>query len=125
MKTSILIVILILIASSSFAEEPRTVGVYKRHIATENHAKEFDHNVHHMLYLSGVADGFTTINRQREASREELLFCLPKDTSLSGKDYMQILQHKLEQTVDPVPDSSTVAEAILIALKEKFPCQGQ
>lgn len=125
MKSITLLVITMLLASSySFAEGPRTVGTYKRHMKSEEHrSDDFDHTLHHMLFLSGVTDGYAVINDQRAANQEELLYCQPEAKTLNGADYIQILEKKLYHAKTPAPDDLTVAEAMLSALQKEFPCQ--
>lgn len=125
MKTIILLVIVSLAAASfSFAEEPRTVGIYKRHMSSEDHSSsDFDHTLHHLLYLSGVSDGYAVLNKQRITSQEAPLYCQPEAKVLSGADYIQILEKKLYSPESPAPDNLTVAEAMLLALQDEFPCQ--
>ena len=121
-KTAIAIIVLI-IATTSFAEEPRTVGVYKKHMLSDEHKKkDFDHTLHHMLYLGGVTDGLNTINSNNMAKGHAPLYCLPEDLSLTGRDAMQILEGMLFAENSSISDSMTVAEAMLVALQQKFPC---
>ena len=50
-------IIVLLLVTSSYAEKPRTLAVYKLHVQSAEHDQgNFDHHLHHMLYLSGVAD---------------------------------------------------------------------
>ena len=120
--------IILFLVTSGYAEEPqpRTVSVYKRHMQSPDHDKgNFDHQLHHMLYLSGVADAYTISNQRRAAEGLPLLYCLPHKTSLNGNDYIAILDRQLNDPATPLPDRMTVAEALLLALQQTFPCQQQ
>jgi hypothetical protein len=106
-----------------YAEEPRTVGVYKRHMEVDDKQnKSLDHTVHHMLYLSGVCDGYTAINKRRRADKQKMLYCQPDAETLNGVDYMRILEEALDPPDNTFSDQLPVAEAMLLALKEEFPC---
>lgn len=124
MKQLTLILILI-VGSVSFseAEEPRTVGVYKLHMNSDDHnTNDFEHNLHHMLYLSGVGDAYASINRTRKEANQQRLYCQPESAQLTGSDLMKIMDKKLYHPEQPAADALTVSEAMLQALKEKFPC---
>lgn len=118
--------IILFLVTSGYTEEPqpRTVSVYKRHMQSPDHDKgNFDHQLHHMLYLSGVADAYSINNERRAAEGLPLLYCLPDNTSLNGNDYIALLEQQINDPDTPLPDRMTVAEALLLALQEKFPCQ--
>jgi len=114
----------LLLITTCYAEEPRTVGIYKRHMqADKQQKKDFDHILHHMLYLSGISDGYTTINKQRKADKQKLLYCQPDTEILHGADYMRILEEALNRPDTPIVDQLTIAEAMLLALQAEFPCK--
>ena len=114
----------LLSTTTCYAEEPRTVGIYKRHMAIDRQQKKnFDHILHHLLYLSGISDGYATINMRRKADKQKLLYCQPEAEILNGADYMRILEEALKRSDNPIADHLTVAEALLLALEEEFPCQ--
>ena len=120
--------ILLFVVTSSYAQEsqPRTVSIYKRHMQSTDHDKNnFDHHMHHMLYLSGVADAYTVLNEHRAAEGRALLYCVPDNTSLNGNDYITILEKALYNSEPPLPDDMKVAEAVLVALQKEFPCRQQ
>lgn len=124
MKQLVLILILI-VSSVSFceAEEPRTVVIYKRHMNSADHnANDFEHNLHHMLYLSGVGDAYASVNKMRKEANQPRLYCQPETAKLTGSDLMKILDKKLYHPEHPAADDLTVSEAMLQALKEEFPC---
>lgn len=125
MKKFITIVaVTLLTITYCYAEEPRTVKTYKKHIKSDEHQrKDFDHAIHHMLYLSGVADGYRVINKQRKADQQKPLYCQLDAQSLDGADYVRILEKALKNSDISIVDQLTVAEAMLLALKEEFPCQ--
>ena len=120
----IIIAVTVLAITNCYAEEPRTVGIYKDHIKSEEHkSQNFDHVIHHMLYLSGVGDGYIAINKQRKTDKQKPLYC-PLDTeTLNGADYVRILDKTLKNPDNQIADQLTVAEAMLLALKQEFPCQ--
>lgn len=119
-----LLAVTLLTITTCYAEGPRTVGTYKRHMATNDHKKkDFDHTLHHMLYLNGVADGYTAINKRLKADKQKLLYCLTDAETLNGEDYMRILEEALALPDNSIADQLSVAEAMLLALKEEFPCQ--
>ena len=127
MKYFALMLILVLTpCTSTLAEEPRTVGVYKRHMSSSDHnANDFDHTLHHLLYLSGVADAYASINKRLKDEQKKLLYCQPQEPHLSGSDIMKILNKKLYHPERPAADNLTVSEALLLALQEEYPCQEQ
>ena len=109
-----------------YSEEPRTVAMYKRHIeADKQQGAGLDHTLHHMLYLTGVSDGYVVLNKKREADGQKPLYCQPSSKTLDGSDYMKILGEALSQTKDPIADHLSVAEAMLLALKGEFRCPEQ
>ena len=115
---------LILWTVSHAQEQPRTVGVYKDHISADRKkGATVDHTLHHMLYLTGIGDGFRIINKHRLARGESPLYCLPDDTLLGGADYMKILDNALFRTDSSIENHLPVAEAMLIALVAEYPCQ--
>ena len=115
--------IILILGTSSHAENPRTVNVYKQHIQSSVHKKgSFDHHMHHMLYLSGVADAYTVLNNHRAAAERPLLYCQSADITLNGNDYIRILEQRLFAPDSPLPDHLTVAEALLLSLQDEFPC---
>lgn len=119
-----IIAVSLLTITYCYAEEPRTVRTYKRHIKSDEHqGKDFDHAIHHMLYLSGVGDGYRAINKQRKADKQKPLYCQLDAQTLDGADYVKILEKALKNPDNPIADQLTVAEAMLLALKEEFPCQ--
>ena len=93
MKQCITIVALTLLTiTNCYAEKPRTVGLYKEHIKSDEHqSKDFDHVIHHMLYLNGVVDGYLSINRQRQTDQQKPLYCQFDAVKLNGADYVRIL----------------------------------
>jgi hypothetical protein len=116
-------IIVFLLVSSSYAEKPRTLAVYKQHNQSPDHDKgNFDHLMHHMLYLSGVADAYTLMNKQRVADEHPLLYCQPGDVTLNGNDYIRILEQRVYHPDTPLPDHLTVSEALLLSLQDEFPC---
>ena len=115
--------IILILGTSSHAEKPRTVNVYKQHIQSSEHTKgSFDHHMHHMLYLSGVADAYTVLNNRRAAAGSPLLYCQPSEKTLNGNDYIRILEQQVYDPDNPLPGHLTVAEALLLSLQEEFPC---
>ena len=119
-----IIAVILLTITNCYAEEPRTVGTYKKHIKSDEHqGKNFDHFIHHMLYLSGVGDGYIAINKQRMTDKQKPLYCQLDAEALNGADYVRILDKALKNPDNQIPDQFTVAEAMLLALKEEFPCQ--
>ena len=126
MKLAIASIVIVLICQTyalGSGQQPRTVSVYKRHIQSDEHKKAgFDHVMHHMLYLSGVADALKIINQQRKQESRQAFFCLPENPALKGSDYIRILEDHLFNVETPLPDDLLVAEALLIALKKEYPC---
>lgn len=117
------LVLIFTFGSWCMAEEPRTVGVYKRHISSDDHnPNDFDHKLHHLLYLSGVADAYRTVNKMRKENNQPPLYCQPETISLSGTDVMEILNKKLHHPERPAADDLTVSEALLQALQDEYPC---
>ena len=116
--------IMLTLATSGYAEKLRTITVYKQHIQSAEHDQgNFDHHMHHMLYLSGVADAYAVLNQRGVADGRERLYCLPDSTMLNGNDYIRILETAIYQSEPPLPGNMNVAEALLVALQEEFPCQ--
>jgi hypothetical protein len=110
--------------TTSYAVEPRTVGAYIDHMKVDKQQKpDLDHTLHHMLYLTGVSEGYEVVNKQQRADKQKRLFCQPETEMLNGTDYMRILERSLNRPDKPVPDHLSVAEAMLLALKEEFPCK--
>ena len=110
--------------TTSYAVEPRTVGAYKDHMKVDSQQKPgLDHTLHHMLYLTGVSDGYAIMNKHKMANKQNPLYCQPETEVLSEADYMRILEKTLNHPGNPAPDHFLVAEAMLLALKEEFPCQ--
>lgn len=123
---AIALFIIALPMTSSYADEvqPRTVSIYKRHMqSTEHDQGNFDHLMHHMLYLSGAADAYTVLNNRRVAAGQPRFYCQPDEITLNGNDYIRILEQQLFRPDSPLPDHLTVAEALLLSLQEEFPCQ--
>jgi len=122
---SLTLITLLAFFSLCMAEEPRTVSVYKRHISSGDHnPNDFDHKLHHLLYLSGVGDAYTSVNAMRKKNNELPLYCQPEATRLSGADMMEILNKKIFHSDHPISDDLTVSEALLQALQEEYPCPG-
>jgi hypothetical protein len=116
-------IIVLMLVSSGYAEKPRTIAVYKQHIHSDEHDQgNFDHHLHHMLYLSGVADAYTVLNNHRAAAEQPLLYCQPGEGTLNGNDYIRILEQRLYHPDTPLPDHLTVAEGLLLSLQDEFPC---
>ena len=110
--------------TTCYAAEPRTVGAYKDHMKVDSqHKPDLDHTLHHLLYLTGISDGYAVINKQRMADKQKPLYCQPETEILHGVDYMRILEKTLNHSDNPVPDHFSVAEAMLLSLEEEFPCQ--
>ena len=110
--------------TTCYAAEPRTVGAYKDHMKVDSqHKPDLDHTLHHLLYLTGISDGYAVINKQRMADKQKPLYCQPETEILHGADYMRILEKTLNHSDSPVPDHFSVAEAMLLSLEEEFPCQ--
>ena len=121
---SVIALMLLLWTTSHADEGPRTVGVYKDHIkADREKGVSLDHTLHHMLYLTGIGDGFAVINKQRMDRGVRPLYCKPESTILDGGDYMRILETALARTDQPIGNHLPVAEAMLVALVAKFPCE--
>lgn len=117
-------VVTLLLITTCYAEEPRTVGIYKRHMQIDKQKKkDFDHILHHMLYLNGISDGYTIINKQRRADKQKVLYCQPDTEILNGADYLRILEKALNRPDTQIADQLSIAEAMLLALQEEFPCQ--
>ena len=125
MKYLVTALVFLLVSFFAHAQEsqPRAVSVYKRHIESADHDKgNFDHHMHHMLYLSGVADAYTVLNNQRSASEQQLLYCQPGDVTLNGNDYIRILEQRVYHPDAPLSDHLMVAEGLLLSLQDEFPC---
>lgn len=114
----------LLAITTCYAVEPRTVGAYMEHMKIDSQKKpDLDHTLHHMLYLTGVSDGYAVMNKQKIADAQKPLYCQPETARLNGYDYMRILEKTLNSPDKPVPDLFSVAEAMLLALKKEFPCR--
>ena len=112
-----------LIATSSFAEHQRIVSTYKTHIQSNEHnAEDFGHQIHHMLFLTGIGDTFHFLNSEKEAAGETLFYCQPISTRLTGHDYQSIFERYIQSNDSSGFNSLTIPEALRLALKDKFPC---
>ena len=63
------------------------------------------------------------INKQRKANKKKTLYCQFDAEKLNGPDYMRILDKALKHPDNQIADQLSVAGAMLLALKEEFPCQ--
>lgn len=123
MRHAFMLVLFCLIAATCLAGQERTVATYKKHIQSAEHrAGDFDHNLHHMLYLTGIGDTYLFLNNQKETFGDKVLYCQPKDTKLTGQDYKSIFENYIHEHEAPEFDSLTIPAALLMALEEKFPC---
>ena len=112
-----------LIATSSLAEHQRTVAAYKNHIKSDEHnSGGLDHQVHHMLFLTGIGDTFRLLNHEKEADGETPFYCLPTGTKLTGQDYLNIFENYIQGNNSSDFNSLTIPEALRLALQDKFPC---
>ena len=112
-----------LIATSSLAEHQRTVSTYKNHIESNEHnAGGLDHQIHHMLFLTGIGDTFHFLNSEKKAAGETPFYCQPISTRLTGQDYQGIYESYIQGDDSPGFNSLTIPEALRLALQDKFPC---
>ena len=117
------LILIFALTSLCMAEEPRTIGVYKRHISSDEHnPNDFDHRLHHLLYLSGVGDAYKSVNAMRRKNQQPLLYCQPETVHLSGADMMELLEKKINHPEHPAAENLTVSEALLQALQDEYPC---
>ena len=111
------------IATSSLAERQRTVSAYKKHIkSSEHNSSDFHHQLHHMLFLTGIGDTFRFLNSEKKAAGETPFYCQPIDTRLTGQDYLNIFGSYIQDDDSSDFNSLTIPEALRLALQEKFPC---
>ena len=62
--------------TTCYAVEPRTVDAYKDHMKVDSQQKpDLDHALHHMLYLTGVSDGYAVLNKQKMDDKQKPLYC--------------------------------------------------
>ena len=112
-----------LISTSSFAEHQRIVSTYKTHIQSNEHnAEDFGHQIHHMLFLTGIGDTFHFLNSEKEAAGEAPFYCQPISTRLTGHDYQTIFERYIQRNDSSDLNSLTIPEALRLALQDKFPC---
>ena len=112
-----------LISTSSFAEHQRIVSTYKTHIQSNEHkAEDFGHQIHHMLFLTGIGDTFHFLNSEKEAAGETPFYCQPISTRLTGHDYQSIFERYIQSNDSSDFNSLTIPEALRLALQDKFPC---
>lgn len=124
MRSSIATILMILLlATPCFAVEQRTVGTYKRHMNSDEHnAKDLDHNLHHMLYLTGIHDGYAAVNQELTSKGAPPLYCQPHTKELSGQDCMTLFEQFIYSHEDPKINALTIPDAMLQALRREFPC---
>ena len=123
MKVYIVTTFIFFMISNCYAEERRTVGTYKQHMNNEEHsASDLDHNLHHMLYLAGVGDGYAFLNKKRKSLGEKLLYCQPDMKTLNVKAYRSIFEKFIYSQENPVTNSLPVSGGMLLALQHEFPC---
>lgn len=123
MRHTIVIAILLSIATNCLAEKQRNVATYKKHMASEEHRSgNFDHELHHMLFLTGIGDTYRFLNRQKTNSGDVALYCQPEDLKLTGQDYKNIFEKFIHSHEGPEHGALKIPEAMLLALQEKFPC---
>lgn len=112
-----------LIATSSLAEHQRTVSAYKKHFKSDEHnSGGLDHQVHHMLFLTGIGDTFRLLNSEKESDGETPFYCVPISTRLTGQDYLNIFETYIQSNDSYDFNSLTIPAALRLALKDKFPC---
>ena len=112
-----------LIATSSLAEHQRTVSTYKNHIESNDHnAGDLDHQIHHMLFLTGIGDTFHFLNSEKDAVGETPFYCQPISTRLTAQDYQSIFEKYIQGDDSSDFNSLTIPEALLLAFQDKFPC---
>lgn len=111
------------LATACYAGEQRTVRTYKRHInSAEHRVTDLDHNLHHMLYLTGINDGYALLNKQLTGNGEPLLYCQPDTMTLSGQDTKEIFEKFIYSEENQDTNNLSIPEAMLLALKQEFPC---
>jgi hypothetical protein len=123
MRYAIIISLLLSIATSCLAEKPRNVATYKKHMGSEEHKSgNFDHNLHHMLYLMGTGDTYRFLNLKKANSGNEVLYCQPENSNLNAQDYKSIFEKFIYSHNGAKHETLVIPEAMLFALQEKFPC---
>lgn len=120
------VLMVFLLATPCLAAEQRTVGTYKRHMNSDEHnARDLDHNLHHMLYLTGIHDGYAAANQQLTSKGEPPLYCQPDTKALSGQDCMTLFETFIYSHEDSDINALTIPEAMLQALRRNFPCPSE
>lgn len=123
MKILFFVTIFIATATTCIAETQRNVSTYKKHMASQEHrAGNFDHDLHHMLFLTGIGDTYHFLNRQRINSGNQALYCQPEGLVLSGQDYKKLFETFINNLDTPESETLEIPEAMLLALQKKFPC---
>jgi hypothetical protein len=123
MRYAIITFLLLSIATSALAEKQRSVATYKKHMGSEEHKSgDFDHNLHHMLYLTGIVDTYRFLNKEKANAGDEGLYCQPESSNLNGQEYKNIFEMFIYSHDGAKHESLEIPEAMLLALQEKFPC---
>lgn len=74
-----------------------------------------------LIYITGVASGYSWYNTYLEHDGKELLFCVPSELGLNPQNYMNIFEGELkEQNYKP---DSYVEIILMQGLKRTFPCK--
>ena len=75
--------------------------------------------------IAGIGQGFSTANAMLQMNNRAPLYCQHKNVGLGAENYMQIYESMLERHADKLTslESATVAQVLLLALVETFPCQ--
>ena len=104
--------IAILFSSSSFG---LSISNYEKSIDS----KEIE------IYLSGIGRGFLYSNLQLQEQGQNPLYCVPSTYSIGTKDYVEILESKIESLRAKKSGSSDfdIEPLLLFGLIERFPCK--
>lgn len=123
MKHIMILVLLLTTATNVLGEHSRNVATYKKHMGSEEHrSSDFDHNLHHMLFLTGIGDTYHFLNTKKANSGDKVFYCQPEETKLTGQEYTTLFEKFIHARDDTDFNAMTLPEAMLLALQQKFPC---
>jgi len=75
------------------------------------------------IYLSAAGNAFEFANSALVHDKKQPLYCLPPTLSLNVDNYRTMIDKVIAETSDPSGDKQTPVElALLIAMKQTFPC---
>ena len=115
MRAAVAVLVALALAPAAGAVE---IGDYEAMLASSSAVRDAK------WYVKGVGDAYGVTNAVLSANGKPLLFCLPRQVSMTADDLVELVKHEMESPIGPQlrQRKMPVELVVLVALQKAFPC---